>query len=297
MARSPEARTDALSALRQLAASRQPGDEGRAAAAFLERYYASSSTDDLTAADPADLYGAAVAHREMATGRRPGHPAVRVFAPRFEVQGWSSKHTVVQVVTDDMPFVVDSIRMAITQRRIGIHVLRHPIIDDVSMVHIEVDRNAQRIADELEAEIERALGDVGRAVGDWPAMVDDMIVTIERLERRPMAQVDPDDHAEAVAFLRWLAEGHFTFLGARTYELEGEGEALSIRRVEGSGLGILREEVGVVGHAPVAGGPATGGRADPAGAHEGERDVDGSPIGSTGLRGRPARRRSRPSDR
>ena len=244
MARSPEARTDALSALRQLAASRQPGDEGRAAAAFLERYYASSSTDDLTAADPADLYGAAVAHREMATGRRPGHPAVRVFAPRFEVQGWSSKHTVVQVVTDDMPFVVDSIRMAITQRRIGIHVLRHPIIDDVSMVHIEVDRNAQRIADELEAEIERALGDVGRAVGDWPAMVDDMIVTIERLERRPMAQVDPDDHAEAVAFLRWLAEGHFTFLGARTYELEGEGEALSIRRVEGSGLGILREEVG-----------------------------------------------------
>ena len=77
--------------------------------AFVADYYAGVSPDDLAERKPDDLYGAAVAHLNLARRRAPGTPKVRVYNPQVEQHGWQSTHTVVEIVTDDMPFLIDSV--------------------------------------------------------------------------------------------------------------------------------------------------------------------------------------------
>ena len=76
--------------------------------AFLRRYYRHVAAEDLLAREPGDLLGAALAHEDLARQRAVGTVNVSVVNPSIESEGWTSGHTVVQVVTDDMPFLVDS---------------------------------------------------------------------------------------------------------------------------------------------------------------------------------------------
>src|SRR5262252_3370496 len=87
--------------------------------AYLRRYYAQADDDEL-ASEPANLAGAALAHLRWAHARAPGAALVRVFNATRERDGWTSPHTIVETVNDDMPFLVDSLEMALTR-------LGHPI--------------------------------------------------------------------------------------------------------------------------------------------------------------------------
>ena len=77
--------------------------------AYLSRYYRHVADDDLLVRRPEDLLGAAASHRELARNRPVGTANVRVFTPTVDEHGWASGHTVVEIVTDDMPFLVDSV--------------------------------------------------------------------------------------------------------------------------------------------------------------------------------------------
>ena len=126
-----------------------------------------------------------------ADGGSAGEIKVHVYNPTAEEDGWESPHTVVEFVNDDMPFLVDSISMAITRDGSGIHLLIRPIVRvrarrrrparDVlgrrgeawpeSTIHVEIDRQTdRRMLDELASDLLRVLGDVQAAVEDWPAM-------------------------------------------------------------------------------------------------------------------------------
>ena len=72
---------------------------------LVERYYERVAAEDLVARAVPDLFGAALAHLRLARHRTPGEPKVAVFSPTFDEHGFASPHTVVQVVTDDMPFL------------------------------------------------------------------------------------------------------------------------------------------------------------------------------------------------
>ncbi len=72
-------------------------------------YFESADPDDLVMLSEADREGAARAHHALARARRPGTDVVRVVNPTHATDGWQSPHTVVLVVTDDLPFVVDSV--------------------------------------------------------------------------------------------------------------------------------------------------------------------------------------------
>ncbi|MDA0821246.1 MAG: NAD-glutamate dehydrogenase, partial [Proteobacteria bacterium] len=94
---------------------------------FILRYYADMLAEDLDQRDPLDLFGAAVAHLEFAEIRRQGTPNVRVYNPIVEQHGWNSKRTVIEIVTDDMPFLVDSIRMMVSDRKLATRLIIHPL--------------------------------------------------------------------------------------------------------------------------------------------------------------------------
>ncbi|MEW6636967.1 MAG: NAD-glutamate dehydrogenase, partial [Actinomycetota bacterium] len=189
---------------------------------------------------------------------------VRVYNPHFEEDGWQSTHTVLEIVIDDMPFLVDSTRMEVNRQGYAIHLMLHPIMkirrDDEghivevlppdaededaiaeSIIHVEVDRQTASAAlEELRSCIERVLGQVRVAVEDWQKMRVKALEIASHLQRDSLP-VDEEELAEARAFLEWIADDHFTFLGYREYDLlEEEGEDV-LRSVPESGLGILRE--------------------------------------------------------
>ena len=108
------------------AAERADHVGGEAARGFLRTYYRHVATEDLLARAPEDLLGAAMAHRELAQTRPVGTAKVEVFNPEVEEQGWASGHTVVQIVTDDMPFLVDSVTAELQRMERTVHLVVHP---------------------------------------------------------------------------------------------------------------------------------------------------------------------------
>ncbi len=204
-------------------------EEVAEAEAFVRAYYRRAPAADLSGREPVDLYGAALAHWTFGRGREAGEARVRVYNPTFEQHGWQSPHTAIEIVSDDMPFLVDSVSMELSRRETGIHVLVHPVVGDESYMHIEVDRQADGL-EELAEAMRTVLAQVRAAVEDWQPMRERMAALID--EERPTGV----DVEEARALLAWVADHHFTFLGYREYELTES----SLRAVEGSGLGLLR---------------------------------------------------------
>jgi glutamate dehydrogenase len=256
--------------LRALVAQRVRELANDSVVAFVDAYFGHGPLEDLTTAEADHLAHAAIAHWEFGAHRPERTAIVRVHTPTLTSEGWDAPHTLIDIVNDDMPFLVDSITMAIDRYDLGIHLVVHPVLDVLrsadgtlvelhpassatreSWVHVEVDRETSaEILDSLRADLERVLGDVRAATGDWLKM----LATIDTLDAELGASpppIDADSVAEGRAFLKWMTDQHFTFLGYRKYDLEYDpsgGDAL--RALPGSGLGILRSRTdGTGGHA------------------------------------------------
>jgi glutamate dehydrogenase len=239
---------------------------------FVRRYFRYVPLDELTSRTP-DIYaGAAASHLALARDRHPGVANVRVYNPTTEVDGWSNARTVIQIVTDDMPFLVDSVTGALVGAGIDIHLIVHPqlIVSRDAVGHLEavLDRDAtgkvakgavgevaeswmllavDRESDEarrneLERTVRHVLEDVRQAVEDWPKMRTKALVVAAELEGAPPEGIDADETALAIRFLRWMADNHFTFLGYRDYTLRQTEAGEVIEPVTGSGLGLLRSD-------------------------------------------------------
>ncbi|MFF4349000.1 NAD-glutamate dehydrogenase [Streptomyces sp. NPDC001530] len=236
--------------------------------AFLQRYYLHTAPEDLTDRDPVDVLGAAFSHYRLAENRPQGTANVRVHTPTVEENGWTCSHSVVEVVTDDMPFLVDSVTNELSRQGRGIHVVIHPqfvvrrdltgklievlpgrpTVEELphdahieSWIHVEIDRETDR-ADlkQITADLLRILSDVREAVEDWEKMRDAALRFAEELPKEPTADDLRDQEVEeARELLRWLSDDHFTFLGYREYELRDDD---SLAAVPGTGLGILRSD-------------------------------------------------------
>ncbi len=267
-------------------------EEVAEAEAFVRSYYRRAPAADLNGREPVDLYGAALAHWTFGRDRDGSEPRVRVYNPTFEQHGWQSPHTAIEIVSDDMPFLVDSVSMELSRRELGIHVLVHPVVGDESYMHIEVDRQAEGF-DELAEALRGVLEGVRVVVDDWRPMRDRMEALVAELESAPPAGIDSAEADEALAFLTWLADHHFTFLGYREYALDAE----TLRGVEGTGLGLLRGEGR--GHVVDRLREAAPGRARARpraarpGPHQGQRALPGPPPELSRLRRRQALRRRR----
>src|SRR5690349_8304606 len=133
-----DAKAELIERAAAIAHDRLSGDDAASLSTFIQQYYAQVAPEDLIEIDVYDLYGAAVAHRNLARDRPPGTALVRVYTPQFAEHGWQSTHTVVEIVTDDMPFLVDSVRMELLRQGLSIHLTVHPVIGTDSLIHVEV---------------------------------------------------------------------------------------------------------------------------------------------------------------
>lgn len=235
---------------------------------FLKLYFSHASLVDLHDRSIPDLYGLAMSHWYLMRQRGANETKLHIFNPDYEQYGWQSTHTIIQVAINDMPFLVDSMRMEINRRGLTTHlmiymggmtVLRNDndFIQSVSPyspdptseqgmiespIHMEIDRQTDpAVLADLEVNLLRVFNDVRASVTDWQKMHDRMAEIVSQLEKEKMQQ-PKEEVDETIEFLRWLIDNHFTYIGARDYTIEGEGDSLSLRLVSGSGLGVLRDE-------------------------------------------------------
>src|SRR5207249_5134418 len=123
-----EFRARRLDEVSRLVAAKVAPDQRATLQAFIERYYGQVDPEDLLERQPADLYGAALSHWNFARKRATGQARVRVFNPTIEEHGWQSTHTIVEIVNDDMPFLVDSVTMEVNRHGLTLHLIVHPIV-------------------------------------------------------------------------------------------------------------------------------------------------------------------------
>jgi glutamate dehydrogenase len=237
------------------------GDD-HATASLVGRFWRFAPDEELVGFTAEEMYTAAVEHRELAAVRLPGELKLAITPP-----SGSQCHTVVQIVTDDMPFLVDSVIALLTAHQLQVHLLVHPLIvvrreplgalgelcadvepDDAidgdvveSWIRIEIDpiRRAEA-REQLHNEVRRVLTDVRDAVEDWPRMRQRALVIADELAAARGSETKlpvPDkDVTDSIELLKWLAHDHFTFLGYREYRLTED----VLNAVPGTGLGILR---------------------------------------------------------
>jgi glutamate dehydrogenase len=266
-ARAEERKNEAVEAVAALATRRLGDGRAAAVARFVRRFYSHVPPEDILARAPEDLYGAALSLWRFAETRLPGRARLRVIDPTAEQDGWRSPRPVVEIVNDDMPFLVDSITAALAGEGFTVHLVIHPIlgverdgagrltalVDDAagnghgsaaglreSFMHVEIAaESAAARLDALPEVLERVLGETRAAVMDWAAMRARLQQVVADLAEEP-PPLPEAEREEAADFLAWLDDANFTFLGFREYRF-GAGEG-NLDIVPGSGLGILRDD-------------------------------------------------------
>ncbi len=232
------------------------GTDPRIDADFVRLLYRNVPPDDLLGRSADDLAQAARSLWSLLAERRPGRPSVRVINADGREEAWADGRAVVQIVNDDMPFLVDSITQALNARHFVVHLVIHPVMPvqrdaagrllgsgaqasgapAESVMHVELDGTVDPDgAPALVQALEAVLAAVRTAVVDFPLMSAKAGRIAQEIARAPLPAAEA---AEAAAFLAWLTDRNFTFLGYREYRIEQD--SLSIE--PGSGLGLLRDD-------------------------------------------------------
>ncbi|MEU4619106.1 NAD-glutamate dehydrogenase [Actinoplanes sp. NPDC023801] len=252
---------DVPNAERLVAQAVERAGDDHTTASLVGRFWRFAPDEELVGYTPEEMYAAAVEHRELARNRLPGELKLAITEP-----GGTQGHSVLQIVTDDMPFLVDSVIALLTAHNLQVDLMVHPLIvvrreplgalaqleadvepDDAiegdlveSWIRIEIDPIRRPEArEQLLNEVRRVLTDVRDAVEDWPRMRQRALVISDELAaaRGSHKMPAPDkDVTDSIELLKWLANDHFTFLGYREYRLD-DGV---LTAVPGTGLGILR---------------------------------------------------------
>jgi glutamate dehydrogenase len=244
-----------------------PSPAGGDMSVCLLAYYRHVADDDLTAAGPDRLAAVMARHLALAEHRPQGRALVDVRPGGTAVL--SEPADVIDIVTDDMPFLVDSVTVELANHGLSALLIVHPqlrvrrdvagalreIVGPVSdstasthedlaesWIHVEIPPLADGEAGALAADIERVLGDVRVAVEDYPRMRARALWVADEVLGPAPETTEAGSPAEIANLLRWLTDGHFTFLGYREYDLIMEADGMSLRGVPGTGLGILRHD-------------------------------------------------------
>ncbi len=233
-----------------------PGEQAIAARLIAE-FYEHVPPGDVAARSPRDLYGAVLSLWRFAERRRTGQAKIRVYNPDPEIDGWSSPHTIVDIVNDDMPFLVNSVTGAINAGNRVVHLIIHPIFtvarDSDGRLHEICAAGADGLRESwmqiqithesdpaglarLTRTLAAVLDDVRAAVDDWQPMRRVLRDVVSDLSGEPSPPVPAAELAEAQDFLRWLDDDNFTFLGFREYLFDGAAKP------ELGPLGLLRDE-------------------------------------------------------
>ncbi|MBA4503018.1 NAD-glutamate dehydrogenase [Marinobacterium marinum] len=242
----------ALSPLAEQIISTVPAAEAESVQHFAQSFFQVASAEDLDQHHPEDLLGPLLSSWEFVQQYDYTAPKVRLFNPDLEQHGWHSSHTVIQLLFPDMPFLVDSVRMALNQAQIGIHTIYNTVLlsarqdsqltglgqggEAESFIYLEVDLQSDA---ECLQQLRKLLSElhtlVAAAVSDYDAMRTRAAQLSEKLRSR-----NDDDATEAADFIDWLQDDNFTFLACDQLSFTEEEGKFVATRLDGQELGTQR---------------------------------------------------------
>ncbi|PWS56271.1 NAD-glutamate dehydrogenase [Pseudoalteromonas sp. meg-B1] len=230
---------------------------------FAKALYSNMSKEDLANRNDSDLYGAALSLWNSLEKNTSDDVVIRVFNPEVAKDGWQSSHTIVEIIAKDMPFLVDSVRMAMTRENIASHLLLHSPLkiqrdknekisglsslkaeqestSTKTVFFIEIDRQTDAtVIESFKKELESVLVDVSVAVEDWQPIREKLIAVSKSL---PKSHKDKNDNEinETVEFLDWLVKDNFTLMGYRQYELSPVQGDYQLKGKMDTSLGLMK---------------------------------------------------------
>lgn len=224
------------------------------------------SFDDLDGRSDSDLYGAILSLWKLLQSKQGSEPCIKVFNPEIAKHGWQSSHTVIQIIVDDMPFLVDSIRMAINRLNITSHLILHAPMhftreangsvagfveqserdakhNSETVFLIEIDRQSRpEFVKELTLELHSVVSEVSLSVADWQPMrakLTDITKNFDKSKSKASAAVK----SQGKTFLNWLNDHNFTLMGYRYYDVQAIEGDHRWRPVDDSSLGLMKNSI------------------------------------------------------
>jgi glutamate dehydrogenase len=234
--------------------------DGGLAASFARQFFLEADTAELEAYDASDLAALAAGAFENLHWRTAGQPKIALHCRSLN----GNEFLLIDIVNDDMPFLLDSVVAAVRELGLTPELVAHPIFEvrrdhegllvrlqpargfqgsvpRESVIHLQIRKTVSLPAlQEVENALSGVLADVRAAVSDFKAMTARLQRAIAEFQHNP-PPASAHANAEAIAFLRWLRADNFVFLGAREYDFEDRPDAAHILPKWETGLGILRD--------------------------------------------------------
>ncbi|MDE2183915.1 MAG: NAD-glutamate dehydrogenase [Alphaproteobacteria bacterium] len=212
-------------------------------AAFFDSLFRNAAPEDVTRFAPEELAALARMVFARAQARPAGTMLVTLFDPAAESALYRHNERIFLAVNDDAPFLFDSLMGEVTAQGISVRAVFHPVASiagkPTSVIVVVIDTPVDERAQTLISGAEAVFAQVHVAVRDWQAMRERLAGAVSELKAHPpkiaAAEID-----ESIAFLAWLGDNHFTFLGSRDYRYVPDGDG-RLEPVEGSGLGVLAD--------------------------------------------------------
>ena len=219
---------------------------------FVNEFYKNASPEDLSLR-PDELYAIAVSNWKFISEYNQTGSKIRIFNPTLEEHGWISSHTIIQILTTDMPFLIDSITSNLLEDGNTLHMIMHPVLKTSrdakgkmvakggkktveSVMHIEITAMSdQEEISALHDKLTQVTDFIHSSVQDWKTILAKVEETSKNLNSAPKS-VAREEVKEAQAFLKWLTQNNFTLLGYREYNHKNKKKPTN-----GEGYGILRD--------------------------------------------------------
>lgn len=263
-----EGKVEIIDAIVKKATEQQSDEKNNILVEFIRQFYATVALEDLSSWTIDDLYAAAVNFFSVIMNRDSKEIKVHIYNPDFETHGWQNQHTVVEVSSRDIPFLVDTVTLVMQRMSIAVHLIIHvsglhckrkngkleaitsPRTSEKQDIELEgpvfmlIDRQTdQEVLKTLHENLDRVLADNQIVYDDWPLMRERVCELIDELNSAPK-NLDESEVDETRAFLSWIEDHHFTFLGIRDYKLIKKNEETLLEPISHTGLGVLRKEPG-----------------------------------------------------
>ncbi len=231
---------------------------------FFPTLFGRVAPEDLPGYSAHELAALTEASFENLKDRVSGKPKIRVENPTPVAGGKRLPAiTVIEIINDDMPFLLDSVMGELSEQGIAVRLVAHPVFRvernqsgklvawlgyaampakgrSESLIQVHVERLDEPQREKVAAALVSVLADVRVSVSDWKEILTRLHATIESLKASP-PPLPVEEIAEAVAFLEWLAADNFSFLGCREYAFNDTADSEMLEPVFESGLGILRD--------------------------------------------------------
>jgi len=257
-----------LSNVAQLIKDKVSADTAPQVEQFAELLYRNISTLDLAHRNDSDMYGATLSLWNSLNNHQDDTPVIKVFNPQVSKHGWKSSHTIIEVIVKDMPFLVDSVRIALNRLGVSPHLMLNSPIKIVrgkdkniqqlsaaadktikstsieTVFFIEIDRQSEQAElDKIADELSSVLSDIVSTVDDWQPMKEKLADVIATTKKAKLP-CDKQEQKDGLEFLQWMLDNNFTLLGYRSYDVVTLKGDIALAANVDSSLGLMKKSDG-----------------------------------------------------